>query len=141
MIETISSSYLLAIGILLIGLEALIFSFVLFFLGFGLIIVSIVSYFYTFDNAIIQIALSTIIALSSAYLFRNKILDKISTPSKDKEQKIHKSGVGYIDGGMVKFDGTYWRCDDDLSQYKDGDRVEIIDVVDNKVILKIAPKV
>jgi len=134
--DTISPSFLVAIGILLIGLEALIFSFVLFFFGLGVIIVAGISYFYTFDNAIIQLALSFVIAILGAYLFRDKLLEKISTPSEEKEERTHISGIGYIDEDMVKFDGTYWRCDDDLSQYKNGDRVEIIDVVDNKVVIK-----
>ena len=134
--DTISSSLLVAIGILLIGLEALIFSFVLFFFGIGIIIVAGISYFYTFDNAITQLALSFIIAILGAYLFRGKLLDKISTPSEEEEERTHISGIGYIDEDMVKFDGTYWRCDNDLSQYKNGDKVEIIDVIDNRVIIK-----
>jgi membrane protein implicated in regulation of membrane protease activity len=134
--DAISSSLLIAIGILLIGLEAIIFSFVIFFLGIGFIIVALISYFYTFDDAITQLALSFIIAIIGVYLFRGKLLNKISTPSEEKEERSHISGIGYIDEDMVKFDGTYWRCDDDLSQYKNGDKVEIIDVVDNKVVLK-----
>ncbi len=134
--DTISPSMLVAIGILLIGLEAIIFSFVLFFFGLGLIIVAGISYFYIFDNAIIQLALSFVIAILGAYLFRGKLLEKISTPSDGKEERTHISGIGYIDEDMIKFDGTYWRCDDNLNQYKNGDRVEIIDVVDNKVVIK-----
>jgi membrane protein implicated in regulation of membrane protease activity len=136
MMEVISPSYLLAIGILLIGLEAVIFSFVIFFLGLALIIVSVISSFYTFDNAIIQLALASIIALFSAFFLRNYILEKISKPSEKPEERTHISGVGYIDEDMIKFDGTYWRCDNDLSQYKNGDKVEIVDVIDNKVVLK-----
>ena len=133
--EAISPSYLVAIGILLIGLEAVIFSFVLFFFGMGLIIVAGISYFYIFDTAIIQLALSSVIAILGAYLFRGKLLEKISKPSQEIEERTHISGVGYIDEDMIKFDGTYWRCDNDLSGYKNGDKVEVIDVVDNKVII------
>jgi len=134
--SAISPSILIAIGILLIGLEALIYSFMVFFLGIALIIVAIISYFYTFENAIIQLALAAIIALASAFLLRNYILEKLSKPSEEPEEHIHISGVGYIDEDMVKFDGTYWKTDDDITQYKNGDRVEIINVVDNKVVLK-----
>jgi membrane protein implicated in regulation of membrane protease activity len=134
--SAISPSYLIAIGILLIGLEALIFSFMVFFLGMALIIVAIISYFYTFENAIIQLALAAVIALASAFVLRNYILEKLSKSSEEPEERTHISGVGYIDEDMVKFDGTYWKSDDDLSQYKNGDRVEIVDVVDNKVVLK-----
>lgn len=134
--DAISPSYLVAIGILLIGLEAVIFSFVISFLGFALIIVAIISYFYTFDNPIIQLALASIIAFLTAFLLRNYILEKISKPSEEIESRAHISGVGYIDEDMIKFDGTYWKSDDDLSGYNNGDKVEVIDVVNNKVVLK-----
>ena len=91
MMEVISPSYLLAIGILLIGLEAVIFSFVIFFLGLALIIVSVISSFYTFDNAIIQLALASIIALFSAFFLRNYILEKISKPSEKPPAPQNKS--------------------------------------------------
>jgi len=132
----ISTSYLLAIGILLIGLEALIFSFVLFFLGIGFIITGIISQVYVFDNAIVQIATAFVIALVSAYFFRKKLLDKISEISEKKEQRAHVSGTGIVEDGMVKFDGTYWKTLDDISSYKDGEQIEIIDVINNMVVIK-----
>ena len=134
--EVISTSYLIAIGILLIGLEALIFSFVLFFLGLGFILVGLISEVYVFDNGIVQIAIAFVIALVSAYLFRQKLLDKISKTSEEKEQRTHVSGIGVVEDGMVKFDGTYWKTLDDISSFKDGEQIDIIDVVDNMVVIK-----
>ena len=134
--EIISASYLIAIGILLIGLEALMFSFVFFFIGVGFIIVGIVSNVYVFDNAIVQIAVAFVIALVSAYLFRKNLLERMSKPSQDEEEKAHTSGVGRIQEGSIKFDGTYWNTLDDISAYEEGEKVEVIDVVDNMVVLK-----
>ena len=136
MIETISASYLLALGILLIGLEAITFSFILFFFGVGFVVVGGVSYIYVFDNGLVQIAIAFVIALVLAFLFREYLLKKLSKPSEEVEERTHISGVGYVEDGAIKFDGTYWKTLSDLSTYEDGDRVEIVDVVDNKVVIK-----
>ena len=136
MIEVISISYLIAIGILLIGLEALIFSFVLFFLGIGFIITATISELYLFDNGIEQIATAFVIALVFAYFFRKVLLEKITKTSQEKEQRTHISGVGIVDNGMIKFDGTYWKTLDDISSFKNGQQIEIVDVIDNMVVIK-----
>ena len=59
----IGYEYLLALGIILIGLEALTFTFLLFFLGIGFVIVSAISYFLVFDNGLWQIALAFIFSI------------------------------------------------------------------------------
>ncbi len=136
MIETIAAYWLLAFGILLIGLEALTFTFVLFFLGTGFILVSIVSYLYTFDNGTLQIATAFILALILAFTLRKTLINKLSKPSTKKEERAHVKGIGEIQDGAVKFDGTYWKTLDNISEYKNGDKVKIIDVKDNMVILE-----
>ena len=136
MIEVIEPSYLLALGILLIGLEVITLSFILFFIGVGFIIVSMVSSIYVFDNGLVQIAAALVIAIVLAYALRDYLLKKISKSSDEKEERAHVSGIGYVENGIVKFDGTYWRTTNDLSIYKNGDQVEIIDVVNNMVVLK-----
>ena len=135
--EVISVAYLLAIGILLIGFEVLVFSFVLFFIGLGFIFVALISSFYLFDSFYVQLAVALVIALVSAYFFRNILLEKISKPSQKEEEKVHKSGVGIVENGMIKFDGSYWNTLDDISALKDGERVSVVDVVDNRVILNL----
>ena len=136
MIETIAVSYLVALGILLIGLEAITFSFILFFFGLGFLIVGAISYIYVFENGLVQIATAFVIALLLAFLLRNYLLQKLSAPSDELEERTHIAGVGFVDGDAIKFDGTYWTTLSDLSSYKNGDRVEIIDVVDNMVVIK-----
>jgi membrane protein implicated in regulation of membrane protease activity len=136
MFETIAAYWLLAFGILFIGLEALTFTFVLFFLGIGFIFVSAISLFYAFDNGVIQIAAAFVLALVFAIILRKTLLKKLSKPNLDKEERAHVSGVGIIEDGVVKFDGTYWKTLDDISGYKNGDTVAIKDVKDNMVILE-----
>ncbi len=136
MLETIAASWLLAFGILLIGLEALTFSFVLFFIGIGFVLVSFVSYIYTFDNATIQIALAFVLALLFALILRKTLINKLLKSSKKQEERAHIKGIGEIQDGVVKFDGTFWNTLDDLSKYKNGDKVRIKDVKDNMVVLE-----
>ena len=131
--EVIDWAYLLALGIILIGLEALVFSFVILWIGIGFIVVSLLTYMGLFDSGYVQIAIAVSIGLVLVLALRKWSMNLINKSEDDTEEKIHKSGVGVIEGGMIKMDGTYWQSDDDLSVYKDGDKVKVIDVVNNKV--------
>lgn len=133
--EAIEWGYLLALGIVLIGLEALLFSFVLLWIGIGFIAVAILSYFILFDSGYVQIAVAVSIGLLLVLALRKWSMNLINKTADDTEEKIHKSGIGVIEGGMIKMNGTYWQSDDDLSLFKDGDRVEVVDIVNNKVKL------
>ena len=133
--EVIDWAYLLAFGIVLIGLEALIFSFVLLWIGIGFIVVSLLTYMGLFDSGYVQIAVAVSIGLVLVLALRKWSMNLINKTEDDTEEKIHKSGVGVIEGGLIKMDGTYWQSDDDLSQYKDGDKVQVLDIVKNKVKL------
>jgi membrane protein implicated in regulation of membrane protease activity len=134
--EAITYYYLIAFGILLIGIEALTFSFVLFFIGVGFILVGVLSYFEIFTNGWAQIATALVIALAGAFAFRKPLLKYLFSSKKQKETKVHMQGIGIIEESMVKFNGSYWQSWDDLSQYKDGDRVRVVKVEDNKVFVE-----
>jgi len=134
--EALTFQWLFAIGILLIGLEALMFSFFLFPVGFGFIIVSVIHlYFVQFHSLFSQIAAALIIGLFVILLFRKKFIYLLGKSSSTKEEKIHVSGTGIVDGKQIKFEGTFWNTNDDLSLYKDGDKVEI-EIFRNKAVLK-----
>jgi len=133
--EEIYWAYLLAAGIIMIGLEALVVSFFLLWLGVGFVIVAALSYFGLFDSGIAQIATSVSIGLVLVFALRKWSMNMINKSEDDREEKPHKGGVGIVDNGMIKLDGTFWQCDDDLSGHKDGDRVEVIDIVNNKARL------
>lgn len=136
--EEIYWAYLLAAGIIMIGLEALVFSFFLVWLGVGFVIVAGLSYFGLFDSGIAQIATSVSIGLVLVFALRKWSMSMVNKTEDSAEEKVHKSGVGIVSGGMIKMDGTFWQCDDDLSAYKDGDKVKVIDIVNNKA--KLAKK-
>ena len=133
--EVIDWAYLLAFGIVLIGLEALIVSFFLVWIGIGFVVVAAMTYFGLFESGTAQIAVAVSIGLVLLLALRKWSMNIVNETQDNTEEKVHKSGVGVIDGGMIKMDGTYWQSDDDLSQYKDGDRVEVLDIVNNKAKL------
>jgi membrane protein implicated in regulation of membrane protease activity len=133
--EVIDWSYLLAIGIVMIGLEAMIFSFFLVWLGVGFVIVAGLSYFGLFESGTAQIATAVSIGLVLVFVLRKWSMNMVNKTEDDSEEKIHKGGVGTVDKGMMKLDGTFWQTDDDLSGYKDGDKVEVADIINNKAKL------
>jgi len=133
--EAINWAYLLAGGIVLIGLEAIFFSFFLFWIGIGLMVVSALSYFGLFESAYTQVAVAFSVGLILVFALRKWSMKLINKSQDSSEEKVHQSGIGIVDKGMIKMNGTFWQCDD-LSAYKDGDKVEVHDIVNNKAIIK-----
>ena len=133
--EAIDWAYLVAIGIILIGVEALLFSFVLLWIGIGFLVVAVLSFFALFDSGYAQIAVAVSIGLVLVLLLRKWSMTFVDKTEDDTEEKIHQKGVGTIEGGMIRMNGTYWQSDDDLRGYKEGDRVEVVDIVNNKAKL------
>jgi len=134
--EFIQWYYLLAIGIILIGFEALFFSFFLVWIGLGFIAASMLTYFGVFDNSIAQIATAFSIGLVLLLALRKWSMALVNKTQDNTEEKAHSGGIGIIDNGMIKMDGTFWQSGSDLSMYKDGDKVEVLDIVNNKAVLK-----
>ncbi len=133
--EALSFEWLLAIGILLIALEALTFSFFLFPIGVGFIVVSLFEFMgLGYESFFPQLATALMIALALVLFLRKKFIYMIGQSSTKKESQVHKSGLGIIQNAQIKFSGTYWNTDDDLSSYSDGDRVDI-KIVKNKAII------
>jgi membrane protein implicated in regulation of membrane protease activity len=122
--EAIEYYYLLGFGFLLIGIEIMLFSFYLLWIGLGFIAVSLLSLFINFDNGITQIAIALIIGLVLLVVFK-KPLEKTMTAHDDSETAVHVSGMGIITDGAIKMNGTYWQTSDDLSDLKDGDTVQV----------------
>jgi len=135
-IDALAFEWLLAIGIVLIGLEAFVFSFFLFPLGLGFLIVSILNlYFFKFDNFYSQIATVFGVALVLILLARKKFIEFLGRSSKSTEEHVHLGGIGVVDGTQIKFEGTFWNTDSELGSFKDGDKVEV-KIVNNKAVVK-----
>ena len=133
---SLESAYLIAIGIALIGLEALLFSFVAFFLGLGFIAVGFINMFYPFSNLLEQIAFAFGIALILAFLLRKPLMQYLSRSQEKEKPTLKTKGIGIIEDGMIRFEGTYWNTLDDISDLPNNTKVEVIDIVDNKVKIK-----
>jgi len=134
--EALSFEWLLAIGIVLIGLEALVFSFFLFPIGLGFLVVACLElWVLDYDSLFSQTATVLVLGLIITLVFRKKFIKLLGKSSSDKEEQIHTSGIGTIDGKQIKFEGTYWNTDNDLSSYKDGDRVNI-EIIKNRAAIK-----
>jgi len=134
--EEIHWAYLLSIGIIMIGVEALLFSFFLVWLGAGFVIVSGLSYLGMYESGTAQIASAVSIGLILVFALRKWSMNMINKTQDNSEEKVHQRGIGTIDKGMIKLDGTFWQTDDDLSGYKDGDKVEVVDIINNKAKLE-----
>lgn len=132
----IDGQYLVAIGIALIVIEIVSFSFFIFPIGIGFIITAIVhSYLFVFDNLFYQFAFACILGLFLLLLFRKKLIILMNKGSNDTEDVIHKSGIGIIDDNQIKFSGTYWNTNSDLANHKNGDKVNVI-IKDNMAIIE-----
>jgi len=133
--EALSFEWLLAIGIILIGLEALVFSFFLFPIGLGFLIVAFLElWILEYNSLFSQMATGFVLGLIITLLFRKTFINLLGKSSSDKEDQIHTSGIGTIDGKQIKFEGTYWNTDDNLSAYKNGDKVNI-EIVKNRAVI------
>lgn len=136
----IEPAYLMAAGIFLIGLEIVLYSFFIIWIGIGLILVGLLSFVITFADGYYQLAIAFTTGAILLYLLRGWAMRLVEGTQSSDEEQVHEHGIGIVDGGMIRMDGTYWQSDSDLSVYKDGDRVEVIEIKNNRVILEKGEK-
>lgn len=136
-LNTISPTILIAIGILLIAAEAATFTFILFWFGIASIIVGIISYIVSFSDGAWQIASIGIIAILLLFFLRTKAL-YLFLKAKDGEIKddfLNTKGFGIVKNGKVYYKATFWNCDD-IDNFKDGEKVEVLEAKKNMVKIK-----
>lgn len=131
----IEPTYLMAAGIFMIGLEIVLYSFFIVWIGIGLILVGALSYAVAFSDGYYQLAIAFMIGFLLAYLLRGWAMRRVNESEDSSEEAIHKRGIGIVDHGEIRMDGTFWQTDADLSRYNDGDRVDVMDIRKNKAIL------
>ena len=131
--EAIPYYYLLGFGFLLIGIEVMLLSFYLLWIGLGFITVALLSLAFEFNNGLIQISVSLIISIILLVAFK-KPLQQTMKEKPNSEKAIHQSGMGIISNGAIKMDGTFWSTDDDLSDLQEGDSVAVT-IKENKAYL------
>lgn len=126
--------YLLAAAVAMVGIEVFFPSFFFFWMGMGFGIIAGISALYPFENGLTQVASALVLGLMLAFVLRKKTAELALKATAGEEEKSHAGGLGVIENGRIKFDGTYWKCDDDLSGYGNGAQVDIV-IKDNKAHL------
>ena len=108
---------LLAIGVTLIALEAVIASFVVIWFGFGFVLVAFISFFYAYSNVIWQLATVSVISMILIFAFRNKFMKKfLESKVKVSDDFLNEEGIGEIKNSKVFYKGTYWEIDPNINK-------------------------
>ena len=124
--EAFAYYYLLAFGFLLLGVEALIFTFYILWIGFGFIIVGFLSPLIEFNDGMTQIAVALVIGFILLLLFKEPLKRTMNKKQVNNEFHVHTQGTGTVFDGSIKMDGTFWQTEDDLSSFSNGDKVDVI---------------
>lgn len=133
-LDLINPYILLGIGIVLIGLEALIASFILIWFGLGFLITAFISMGYEFSDGVWQLACVAIISLFFIIILRKKVLEKfLDSKEEINDNFLSEGGIGEIKNSKVFFKGTYWEIDSDIdeTEYVNGEKVNVIKTYKN----------
>ncbi len=148
---------LLCCSIALIIAEIFFLSFFLLFIGIGLLITAGIEYFIgfsTFGNIYVGQSLSVCIcSLLSLILLKKPIKLWFENSQHYNDFLQNASGIGEIQDGMVYFKGALWAyklhdskthdtdiklADSITSALKEGDKVKVLEIKDNKVIIQLS---
>ncbi len=138
MFEVIDSYVLLGIGVVLIGLEAIITSFVLVWFGFGFLITALITVLYNFPNGTWQLAIVGVVSLFFIVILRKKVLRKFLASQEDiSDNFLNEEGFGEIKNQKVFYKGTYWEIDSSLDKkdFQEGEKVLISKTFKNRATI------
>jgi len=128
LLDVINPYILLGIGVVLIGLEAVIASFILIWFGIGFVLTAIFSMFYPFSDGVWQLAVVSIISLLLIVILRKKALEKfLNSKEEISDSFFEEGGYGEIKNSKVFFKGTYWEIDPavDASVFEEGEKIVV----------------
>ncbi len=134
LLDIIDPYLLLGIGVVLIGLEAIVTSFILIWFGLGFVIAAFISMGYNFSDGIWQLGVVAVISLLLIVLLRKKALEKfLSSDENITDNFLEEGGIGEIKNSKVFFKGTYWEIDSSLSdnEFKEDEKVKVIKTYKN----------
>lgn len=126
MLSVIDPYILLGIGVILIGFEAVITSFILIWFGIGFILTALISYLYGFDDGIWQLAIASLLSILLLVILRKKTFKKfLSSKEKINDDFLNEKGIGQIKNEKVFYKGTYWEIDGEVddSIFEEGEKV------------------
>ena len=134
-----SALMLLGAGIVIIIAEIFLGSFFLFFIGIGLCVTSALEFFVgfeTFGNPFIWQAISICVCSFVSLIVLRKPIKSWFSRSQVYEDKLCEGGEGEIREGMVYFKGTLWAYENTKHSFKEGDKVKVKKILDNKAIIE-----
>lgn len=139
MLSAVDPYILLAIGVALVALEALIASFILIWFGISFIIVAVISYFVVFSGAVWQLATVSLISIILILVLRKKVVDIfLKSKVEVSDDYLNEKGIGEIKNSKVFYKGTYWDIDSQLDEkeFIEGEKVEVLKTFKNKATIE-----
>ncbi|MBT5934655.1 nodulation efficiency protein D [Sulfurimonas sp.] len=138
-LSLISPTILIAIGIGLIAMEALVFTFVFFWFGLAFLTVGVLSYFPLFTDGLWQLSTIAILAILSLILLRAKATDLFlnSQAEKNNDNFLNEKGIGVIKNGKVYYKATYWNIDPtNKESFNEGESVNVLSALKGVVAIE-----
>lgn len=139
MLSAVDPYILLAIGVALVALEALIASFILIWFGISFIIVAVISYFVVFSGAVWQLATVSLISIILILVLRKKVVEIfLKSKVEVSDDYLNEKGIGKIKNSKVFYKGTYWDIDSQLDEkeFIEGEKVEVLKTFKNKATIE-----
>lgn len=139
MLNVIDPYILLAIGVALVALEALIASFIVIWFGIGFLIVAIISFFFIFSAGVWQLATISLISIFLILFLRKKVVDTFSKSKIEvSDDFLNEKGIGEIKNSKVFYKGTYWEIDSNLDEkeFFEGEKVLVLKTSKNMALIE-----
>ena len=139
MLSAVDPYILLAIGVALVALEALIASFILIWFGISFIIVAVISYFVVFSGAVWQLATVSLISIILILVLRKKVVEIfLKSKVEVSDDYLNEKGTGEIKNSKIFYKGTYWDIDSQLDEkeFIEGEKVEVLKTFKNKATIE-----
>jgi len=139
LLDVINPYILIGIGVVLIGLEAIISSFIIIWFGLGFLIAGFISFGYDFSDGLWQLGIVALISLSFIGLLRKKALEKfLKSDEEISDNFLDEKGTGEIKNSKVFYKGTYWEIEFQSNEFElqEGQKVEVLKTHKNSAIIE-----
>ncbi|WP_297574515.1 NfeD family protein [uncultured Campylobacter sp.] len=132
---SLSPLILITLGVIFLFIELITLTFFSIFIAIGFFVVGAVAFFMEF-GILWQLFFVALISLVMTFLLKKPIKKHFNKSDKTiKDNFLDESGVGVVKNGMIYYKGTFWRIDD-IGSFDEGDRVEVLGVDGNRLLIK-----
>lgn len=138
-LDLINPYILIGIAVVLIGLEAVITSFILIWFGLGFLIVGLISFGYEFSDGLWQLGAVALISLAFLVLLRKKALEKFLKSDKDiSDNFLNEKGIGEVKNSKIFYKATYWEVEFASQEFdlEEGQKVEVLKTYRNFAVIE-----